>query len=413
MRRLTLREYQTEPAVRLSAGERDALLVSVPSLTATPSVGLEGHYDLTPASYIGALEVGSFSVTILPKIPVSRVMFLISYSLDPANWFSTGFDFDEEDSLLEAMIPGFVRQLQRALHRGVLEGYRTEEASLNTVRGRLRIGDQLKKRFGASPPAEVTYDEFTEDIEENRLIKAALARLRNMRIRNDLVRRSLRRFDFALERVRLVRYDPSSIPEIRYTRLNEHYRPAVELARLILRSASFELPYGAVRGTSFLADMNQVFEEFVVVALREALGASKRSLPQGAKGRRLFLDSDCRVSLEPDLSWWVDEDCVFVGDVKYKALPESGVLHSDLYQLLSYVIACDLPGGLLIYGTGADMTTHHIRSVGKSLEITSLDLSAPPAQILQSISNVAELVRGLRTRTSIAEAYNASVQVSI
>lgn len=400
MSRLTLREYQTEPQVRLSAEERDALIRSMPSLTMTPSVGLEGHYDLTPSSHLGAVEVGSLSVTVVPKIPVSRVLFLISYALDPANWSSGGFDFEEERSLPEAIIPGFVRQLQRALRRGVLEGYRTEEASLMTVRGRLRIGDQLRKRFGAVPPAEVTYDEFTEDIEENRLIKAALHRLGGMRIRNMLFRRSLRRFDSALERVRLVRYDPRSVPEIRYTRLNEHYRPAVELARLILRSYSYELRHGAVRGASFLVDMNRVFEDFVVVALREALGVSDHAFPQGARGRELFLDSARRVSLEPDLSWWDCGRCAFVGDVKYKALSRSGVIHHDLYQLLSYAIACGLPGGLLVYGSGGEALTHNIERAGRRLEVVSLNLSSPPEQILRSVENLAEVVRTLRVRTS-------------
>lgn len=400
MRRLTLREYQTEPQVKLSAQERDALIRSMPSLTMTPSVGLEGHYDLTPSSHVGAVEVGPLSVAVMPKIPVSRVLFLISYALDPANWSCGGFDFGEERSLTEAIIPGFVRQLQRALRRGVLEDYRTEEASLMTVRGRLRIGDQLRKRFGAAPPAEVAYDEFTEDIEENRLIKAALNRLGSMRIRNRLLRRSLRRFDSALERVGLVRYDPHSIPEIRYTRLNEHYRPPVELARLILRSDSYELRHGAVRGTSFLVDMNRVFEDFVVVALREALGVSEHSFPQEARGRQLFLDSAHRISLEPDISWWEGGGCAFVGDVKYKALSESGVVHSDLYQLLSYVIACDLPGGLLVYGSGGEALTHNIERAGRKLEVVSLNLSSPPEQILRSVEDLAEVVRTLRMRTS-------------
>jgi len=409
MRRLTLHEYRTEPQVRLSAEERDALLRSVPSLTMTPSVGLEGHYDLTPSSHVGAVEVGSLSVTILPKIPVNRVMFLISYALDPANWSSNGFDFDEEDSLLEAIIPCFVRQLQIALRRGVLEGYRTEESSLMTVRGRLRIGDQLRKRFGAAPPAEVTYDEFTEDIEENRLIKAALFRLSRLRIRNEIVRRSLRRFDSALERVELVRYDPRSIPEVRYTRLNQHYRPAVELARLILRSDSYELRHGAVRGTSFLMDMNRVFEDFVVIALREALRVSERAFPQGASGRRLFLDSDRRVSLEPDISWWEGGSCAFVGDVKYKALPESGIDHSDLYQLLAYVIACHLPGGLLIYGSGEKAITHDIVRAGKRLEVVSLNLSDPPERILQSMEDLADLIKALRANTAKVRASDTAL----
>jgi 5-methylcytosine-specific restriction enzyme subunit McrC len=329
-------------------------------------------------------------------------MFLVSYALDPANWSSDGFDFDEEDSLLEAIIPGFVRQLQRALRRGVLEGYRAEEASLMTVRGRLRVGEQLRKRFGAASPAEVTYDEFTEDIEENRLIKAALARLGNMRIRNQLVKRSLRRFDSALERVGLVRYDPRSVPVIRYTRLNEHYRPTVELARLILRSDSYELRHGALRGTSLLVDMNEVFEDFVVVALREALGVSERSFPQAARGRRLFLDSARKVSLEPDISWWKGGSCAFVGDIKYKTLPEGGVVHSDLYQLLAYVIACDLPGGLLIYGSGGEVITHDVERAGKALEVVSLNLENPPQQILRSMEHLAKLIGTLRANISQA-----------
>lgn len=107
-----------------------------------------------------------------------------------------------------------------------------------------------------------------------------------------------------LERVSLVGYDPQGLPDVSYTRLSERYRPAVELAKLVLRSAaSFELGHGRVRASSFLVDMNRVFEDFVVVALREALGATEREFPQGAEGRRLFLDEARRVRLEPDLSW--------------------------------------------------------------------------------------------------------------
>jgi 5-methylcytosine-specific restriction enzyme subunit McrC len=146
--------------------------------------------------------------------------------------------------------------------------------------------------------------------------------------------------------------------------------------------------------------MNRVFEGFVVVALREALGVSERSFPQGARGRRLFLDKGRRVSLEPDISWWEGERCAFVGDVKYKALSESGVVHSDLYQLLSYVIACDLPGGLLVYGSGGDVIAHDIERAGKSLEVISLDLSSPPEQILRNLGELAGRVRNLRMRTS-------------
>jgi len=146
--------------------------------------------------------------------------------------------------------------------------------------------------------------------------------------------------------------------------------------------------------------MNRVFEDFVVVALREVLGVSDHVFPQAAKGRELFLDSARRVSLEPDLSWWDRGSCAFVGDVKYKALSESGVIHPDLYQLLSYVIACGLPGGLLVYGSGGEALTRNIERAGRRLEVVSLNLSSPPEQILRSVADLAEVVRTLRVRTS-------------
>ena len=64
------------------------------------------------------------------------------------------------------------------------------------------------------------------------------------------------------------------------------------------------------------------------------------------KQRDIYLDIDQRVRLRPDLSWWTRGRCEFVGDVKYKRTVAGKVLHPDLYQLLAYTIATDLPGAL-------------------------------------------------------------------
>jgi 5-methylcytosine-specific restriction enzyme subunit McrC len=300
-------------------------------------------------------------------------------------------------SVFEAVVPGFLYQVGRALRRGVLQSYREEDDSLMAVRGRLRMADQIRKRFGVSPPAEVTYDEFTEDIEENRLIKAALERLGRMRLRTASLHRSLGRFDAALEMVQSVSYDPRQLPEVSYTRLNEHYRPAVELARVILRASSIELRHGTTRVSAFLMDMNDVFQDFTIVALREALGLSQYSFPNEVRGHPLYLDKRRRIALRPDISWWERDTPLFVGDVKYKEISAGGVIRSDLYQLLSYVVACDLPGGLLIYGSAEGVTVHEVVHDNKHLEVAGVDLSRPPEAILQQIEHLARWVRYLRS----------------
>ena len=54
MRLLTLREYQSAPAIPLSATERDDIRRLAPSVDITPSIGAEGSYDLRPGSEVRA-----------------------------------------------------------------------------------------------------------------------------------------------------------------------------------------------------------------------------------------------------------------------------------------------------------------------------------------------------------------------
>ena len=387
---VTLQEYQSSPPIKLSPADRDALRDA--SVVIAPTPDREGVYDVTPRSTVGVVQTDTLSVEIRPKLPIDRVLFLISYALGVTNFRMDDFGFGDGPDLFEAMIPGFVAQVRRAFRRGVLHGYRVEEDALHGVRGRIRFGDQIRDRYGVFPPIEVRYDEFTEDIEPNRLLKAAIVRLGRMRIRSDSARRSLREFDQILGQVAEVEYPPGSIPEVAFHRLNRHYEPAIRLAHLILRSTSIELRRGATRSSTFLVDMNKVFEDFMVVALRETLGVTDREFPQGASGRRLWLAGD-RIRVKPDISWWEGRRCVFVGDLKYKKT-DYGIPNADLYQLLAYTIAADLPEGLLVYAQGeAEPTVHSIGHAGKLLEIMAVDLSGTPEQILAEVGTVAERIR--------------------
>jgi 5-methylcytosine-specific restriction enzyme subunit McrC len=388
-RLLSLQEYERRAAVALSTVERDAL-IQLGCLTLTPTVEQDGYYDITAGSQIGALVLPTLDVLIRPKLPIQRVLFLLSSALDPKTWREPWFTYAPERSLVEAIIYGFIAQVRRAVHRGVLQGYRTEETAILTVRGRIRLDDQIRRHYGRVPPIEVRYDEYTDDIEENRLLKAALTRLGRLNLRSETISLALRSWKSLFANVAAIEYDPRHLPEIVYTRLNEHYRPALTLAKLILRSTSYDLHHGRISSSSFLVDMNDVFENFVVVALREALRLSEREFPQGAASRSLYLDYGRRIKLEPDVSWWEGPTCRFVGDVKYKRLAVSGVLHPDVYQLLAYSIATNLPGGLLIYAAGeGEAAQHHIVYLDKKLEITTLDLSGEPPSILEQIDQIA------------------------
>ena len=198
-----------------------------------------------------------------------------------------------------------------------------------------------------------------------------------------------------LDNVSRVSFPPKEVPEIQFDRLNEHYREVVALSRLILRHAAFETDRGGLRAPGFLMDMNKVFQGFVTRALRELLGASEHAF---RSEDQVPLDEDRCIGLEPDITWWDGQTCTFVGDAKYKNISgERRIPNADLYQLLAYTTALDLPGGLLIYAKGeAEPVEYLVRHSGKRLEVAALDLTGEVDQLLTSVADLARRVRSLR-----------------
>lgn len=398
MRQIDLREYEPSDPCRLSVQERDSLKGALTSsLSIEPAPGEREAYQLTPGSTVGALEIEGLSVLIRPKIGIPQLLSLACYAMgmfkvQKGRWF----DFEEQPALPDTLALALAAAARRAFARGLLHGYLTHEEALPTVRGRIRFDDQLRHRFGLPLPVEVRYDEFTDDILANRLVKAAVARLRGMRPRSPKARRDLGRIAGLLDNVSLVEFPQNNLPQVSFDRLNQHYREVVGLSQLILRHSAFQSSRGTVRAAGFLIDMNSLFQEFVTQALRDELGVSDRVLRSELSRP---LDTQGRVRIKPDLSWWDGGVCTFVGDAKYKNLSGEGAPSADLYQLLAYATALDLPGGLLIYARGeADSTEYEVRHAGKRLEVTALDLDGTLDEVLASVRYLAQRVHALRNQ---------------
>ena len=396
MRQIDLQEYQQSEAVELTRDERDELRDVLPSLAVEPAEGLDGAYWLKPGSTVGAVEIGDLSVLIRPKIGIPQLLSLACYAMGVfKSQEKRLFEFMEEaETPPDTLAIALSAAARRAFSRGLLHGYRTEEEALHTVRGRIRFADQIRLRFGIPLPIEVRYDVFTDDITENQLVKAAAICLGGMRLRSQQARRNLGWIAAMLENVSSVESFPKDVPDVRFDRINEHYRGVVGLSRLILRHSAFESERGVVRAAGFLMDMNTLFQEFVTVALREALGVSEQVF---LEKKIDTLDDDGRIHLRPDLTWWHGRDCQFVGDAKYKRIENESVPNADLYQLLAYITALNLPGGLLIYAQGeAETAVFNVRHSDKRLEVAALDLAGTLDSVLKRVDVLAERVKALR-----------------
>lgn len=379
---LILREGEPARLVELPHAVADAL-AEADVVQVVPTTR-HGWWEVATGTKIGVVRAGGVQVVVQPKIDINRVVFLMGYARRPAFWRDDRVRLDAASDLPEALADAFGRLATHALGQGVLKGYQSIEQTLPVLRGRIREGDQLRRRFGRMMPLEVQYDEFTVDIPENQLLVAAVEKL----LRLPGVHWQHRR---VLQRLRLQLGDVTSPargvrPVWTPSRLNARYQPALELAELILDGRSFEQRVGEVVVSGYLFNMAKIFEDFVTVALREAFK------PFGGRGRlqyKTFLDEDERVPIQPDFVWVEQGRPRVVVDAKYKAEKPSGFPQADLYQMLAYCTALGLPEGHLVYAKGHEAEQEHVvREVGVRVRTHALELDAPPAVVLAGVERL-------------------------
>lgn len=354
-----------------------------------PTAG--GRWRITANSLVGTLDVDGVRLLIRPKIKPESLFLLMEPGLPPQAWGREPFEYDTTSNLLPSFVAFFARTIETTLARGVLRSYENRRESLISFRGRIGTAGQFR-RAGVLVPMACTYDDFTVDIVENRVLRAAVRRA--LRVPGVAVteRGRLKRQLAALEGVSDVHVRPEAFDSIHLTRLNAHYAPALRLARLVLANLTLKDQAGATSASSFTVDMNDLFQRFVTQRLRSALRGRVEVLDEPL----VHLGRDRRVPMSPDLVFrTARERIVYVGDVKYKLADNARGRSGDYYQLLAYTTALDLPEGVLIYCRGKGEAPERavtVKNTGKRLIVWSVDLSGSVGQVEKEMAALAERI---------------------
>nr|WP_062338847.1 restriction endonuclease [Herbidospora sakaeratensis] len=385
---IELRERGPARSVALPAAVGQALAASG-LVEATPDPWHPGQWRLKARRKIGAATViapdgQTIALHIAPKLPISRLLFLLGYSLDPKGWRADEVQLGEATDLLPVLARLFARQADTALRQGLLQGYRATDETALVVRGRIREAEQIRRYHGRMIPLEIAHDEYTTDIVENRLLRTTVERLRRLPGVDHDVRGGLLRL-----RLRLGDVTPigrgQRLPAWRPSRLNARYHHALRLAELLLRGSSVDHLPGEFTVSGFLFDMAKVFEDFVTTALRE-ISTGPCVLQAGH-----HLDEGGAIRIIPDFVRYTEDGTpAVVADAKYKAEKPDGFPDADLYQMLAYCTALNLSDGHLVYAKGeAEHTAHRVRHAGITIHQHALDLARPPDALLDEIGALA------------------------
>ncbi|PAY22155.1 hypothetical protein CEY15_14895 [Dietzia natronolimnaea] len=228
-------------------------------------------WRLIPCGSVGSVRVEGLAVRVLPaaNLGLTQLFFLLDHAAESA-FLPSAVAARDDDELWVSVAESMAALAHQALSSGLLRGYRRVDEALTTVRGRIRLGDQIRRHPGMTIPLEVTYSEFTPDIAENRILRTAAHRLQFLPDLPDATRRRLAMVDARLADATLIGQG-APVPAWTRTRLNARFQNALALADRIVRRISVEVEDGHAASAAFVTEMPALFERFVEAELTAAL----------------------------------------------------------------------------------------------------------------------------------------------
>ena len=307
--------------------------------------------SLRAQNYVGVIETHRGTVIeILPKVDLSpdadddheetRRIFLTmlreSRNLRQAQLDGASIRAIRRFDMFEAFVHLFLTSVILLTRRGLARAYRTQEANLSCLRGRILFPPHIRENLVDRSRFYVGYDEFTANRPANRLIRLALWRLVGV-VRHPANLQRLNQLRIAFSDVPLSTNLDDDWARHRVDRSMRHYDAVMPWVGLFLFGHGLATFAGSHVNRALLFPMEQVFEDFVTASVRRR---QRRFAVSAQEGRRHLDDHKPAFRLKPDIVLREGKHIRFVLDAKWKRLdpgkPNHGVTQADAYQLFAY-----------------------------------------------------------------------------
>lgn len=387
-RHYTVSEWSSLPIGFDSITEAQAEQLHLAAILAARRLGVpengvlsRGFRRLETRQVCGIIATPGISLEILPKLKdddgalrATLVRMLASAFDVPLSEGQIAELGTQDNDLLEVFISLFVTRLAQQVQAGLTWAYVSEEDVLPKLRGSLDLRQQIQRRAIDPSRLHCRFDEFSENTPLNRLFKTCLLRV-GFFVRTEALRR---RIAHLMERFTEIPQSCAPLKErVAWNRMNERFRDAHALARMLLEAEWQNTTSGSITGLALLFPMNLLFERYVARWLQKVLPAGSVSVQR----RKHTLLQHGAYPLIPDIVIETDDGPLIV-DTKWKDLGDQtgsdlNVSQADLYQLASYGTVYDASRVILLYpGTAWDRppTIWRYTATERRIEIWRVDL---------------------------------------
>ncbi len=328
--------------------------------------------------YCGVLQLGELNLEVLPKIygketdkGISRNILIRMLAavrkLELNNMGSASLHL-QKHILLDIFILAFAEKLWNTLRRGMFHTYVVQSENCTAVKGKIAIPEQIRHNSAHNERVFCTFDSFQADNLQNRVIKRTLKCLLNF-AQSLTVQQKLEPLYGVFTDVQDYHPNDSDWSRITFNRINQDWEEILTQCRWFLKGMSPDVVSGNAKSISLMFSMNTLFEEYVGVELKKAIGEQYDVLLQKPQKKLLYHNSEQLFTMKPDIfiQDFKTNKGIAILDTKWKLLNgeerKMGVSQADLYQMYTYAGSYNVDNVVLMYPFQSDLA--HLDSTWK------------------------------------------------
>lgn len=321
------------------------------------------HNGIKFKHYVGVIQVDGLTIEILPKIDNDGrseavwqkaliEMIKVTRKLKIQKIGEANVN-KQSIHLLDIYFEWFLSEVQTLIHQGLIKQYYKETNNVKALKGKLEFAGHISKNLVHKERFYTTHQVYDKDHLVHQILAQALDIIASLTKGNYLYNKC-RTVQLDFPEVKSIKADSETFKKISKSRKTAPYETALSIARLIILNYAPNVSSGSEKMLALLFDMNSLWEEYILVRLKQTDNDLFRVTGQQSKS---FWNG---INIRPDIVIENGKE-IFVIDTKWKNIDYSRPSTHDLRQMYVYNEYWGASKAMLLYPSNSNNCNKFIK----------------------------------------------------
>lgn len=317
------------------------------------------HNGVVFKHFVGAIQVDGLTIEILPKIDryetedaenktkwqkVLIEMLRVTRKLKIQQVGQANVS-KQSIHLLDIYFEWFLNEVQVLIHQGLIKQYYSKTGNVQALKGKLEFSGHIQKNLVHKERFYTTHQVYEKDHLTHQILGQALEII-GVLSKGTYLYLKCQTIQLDFPDVKSIKANESIFAKVPKSRKTVPYETALSIARLIILNYAPNISSGSEKMLALLFDMNSLWEEYVLVKLKQAcLGKEIEVYGQSSKS---FWNG---ITIRPDIVLKKNDEVSLIIDTKWKNIDQSQPSTHDLRQMYVYNEYWCSKRSLLLYPT--------------------------------------------------------------